>query len=214
MEATRRSTSKTAGNGHGATSPADRLLTTATNLFVTHGVRAVGIDWILRDAGVAKASLYSAYGSKDGLVIAYLEGLDQADQNRWTHAVEHIAEPRAQLLTFFDLAIAGGVARNFRGCQYSNAATEFPELELKPVRDHRLWVRETLVFLLDQIGVRDPGTAAADIQLIYDGALAGSKLERSVRPIELGRRLADEVIDRASAGAHENRDESDDDGHQ
>jgi AcrR family transcriptional regulator len=196
MDATKSSAMRAAGSGSQSATPAERLLAAATELFATQGIRAIGIDRLLRDSGVAKASLYSAYGSKDGLVIAYLRGLDQADRNRWIDATDGMESPRDRLLTFFDLALAGGLSRNFRGCQYSNSATEFPELELEPVTAHRQWVRETLVELLDAIGVRDPATAAADIQLIYDGALAGSKLERSVRPIELGRRLADDVIER------------------
>ena len=55
--------------------PRERLLATATRLFSTDGIRAVGIDRILREAGVAKASLYNTYGSKDELVVAYLRSV-------------------------------------------------------------------------------------------------------------------------------------------
>lgn len=96
------------------------------------GIRAVGIDRILRESGVAKASLYKTYGSKDALVIAYLEGLDHADRNRWRSTVDSIEDPAARILTFFDLAVLGGPIRNFRGCQYANAATEFPASTSRP----------------------------------------------------------------------------------
>ena len=68
--------------------PADRLLAAATDLFGKYGIRAVGVDRILREADCAKASLYSAYGSKDALVIAYLTELDLADRNRFAQAIE------------------------------------------------------------------------------------------------------------------------------
>ena len=58
-------------------SPRHRLLASATNLFTTEGIRVIGIDRILREADVAKASLYSLFGSKDALVIAYVETLDE-----------------------------------------------------------------------------------------------------------------------------------------
>jgi AcrR family transcriptional regulator len=87
----------------------------------------VGVDQILREAAVAKASLYSTYGSKDALVIAYLADLDQRDRNRWLLAAADVADPLARVLLFFDLAIAGAPARGFRGCLYANAATEFPD---------------------------------------------------------------------------------------
>ncbi|MFZ2562204.1 TetR/AcrR family transcriptional regulator, partial [uncultured Corynebacterium sp.] len=63
--------------------PRQRLLESATQLFTTEGIRVIGIDRILRDADVAKASLYSLFGSKDNLVVAYIEELDQDWRRRW-----------------------------------------------------------------------------------------------------------------------------------
>jgi AcrR family transcriptional regulator len=177
--------------------PSDRLLKVASDLFATHGIRAVGIDQILRDAGVAKASLYSWYGSKDALVLAYLSHSDQADRKRWNDAVSALIEPVDKVLTFFDLAIAGAPKRVYRGCLYANATGEFPGVELEPVRAHRRWMRSTLVTLLAGAGVATAADLTSEILVIYDGALVGCKMERSVTPIELGRRLALELIQRA-----------------
>ncbi len=177
--------------------PAERLLATATKLFAAQGIRPVGIDLILRESGVAKASLYSAYGSKDGLVVAYLDHLDQADRNRWFHATEHLDEPRDRVLAFFDLAIAGAPIRNFRGCQYANAATEFPETDLPPITAHRNWVLDTLTGDLRTLSAPDPRATAQQIQVIYDGALSGSKMARSTEPISVGRQLVEMLLDHA-----------------
>lgn len=67
--------------------PAYRLLAAATGLFGKYGIRAVGIDRILREADCAKASLYSTFGAKDALIIAYLTELDVADRNRFAQAI-------------------------------------------------------------------------------------------------------------------------------
>ncbi|MCX8563942.1 TetR family transcriptional regulator [Mycolicibacterium mucogenicum] len=174
--------------------PAQRLLDTASNLFAAQGIRAVGIDTILREAGVAKASLYSSYGSKDALVIAYLNELDQADRNRWESKTAGIDDPVEKLLSFFDLAAAAARKRQFRGCLYANAATEFPGDTLEPVRAHRLWMRRLLSELLRDAEVPDAAAVAQRIQLIYDGALTASKLERSVAPIGLARQMALELV--------------------
>ena len=176
-----------------AGTPAERLLATATELFAAHGIRAVGIDRILAEAGVAKASLYSAFGSKDGLVTAYLERLDERDRARWAAAVAEVTDPVVRLLTFFDLAAASAPIRNFRGCQYLNAATEFPGQDLPmlaPVRAHRVWVREVMVAALREAGCPSADEVAQRVQVIYDGALAGTKFMHSDEAIQLGRSMA------------------------
>src|ERR1700743_3829484 len=179
--------------------PADRLLAAATDLFGRYGIRAIGIDRILREADCAKASLYSTFGSQDALVIAYLAELDLADRSRFAHAVEGIADPIAQALTFFDLAHAKGLRHDFPGCLYASAASEFPGVRFEPIDDHRQWVRSTLSGLIKAAGIRRPAPLARHIQLPYDGALMASKVEQSVEPISLGRGLAEAAIARARA---------------
>lgn len=178
----------------GKPSPSQRLLETASALFAENGIRAVGIDRILADAGVARASLYSSYGSKDALVLAYLDHLDHRDRARWAEAVEGLDDPVAKILMFFDLAMRTASTKNFRGCQYANAATEFPQEILEPVVAHREWLRVTLVELLVEAGVPDPANVAVRLQLIYDGALAGSKFEHSIAPIRLGRDMVAALV--------------------
>lgn len=177
-----------------AAPPAQRLLDTAVELFAAQGIRSIGIDRILAESGVAKASLYSFYGSKDALVLAYLNALDQADRQRYQRAAQRRSEPREKALLFFDLAAAAARKRRYRGCLYANAAGEYAGTDLEPVLAHRRWMRETLTGLLVQVGIADPKERAADIQLLYDGALVGSKVERSVAPITRARRLATERI--------------------
>ncbi|MFD6858801.1 TetR/AcrR family transcriptional regulator [Rhodococcus sp. NPDC060090] len=177
--------------------PAERLLDTASALFAEFGIRAVGVDRILAESGVARASLYSSYGSKDGLVHAYLDRLDHRDRARWNEAVSDIDDPVQRILTFFDLAFASAPGKNFRGCQYANAATEFPEERIEPVLAHRAWLLDTVVELLDRAGAADTDLTAERVRLIYDGALAGSKFEHSTEPIRRGRDLAQALIEAA-----------------
>jgi AcrR family transcriptional regulator len=183
----------------GAARPAERLLAAATDLFGKYGIRAVGVDRILREADCAKASLYSAYGSKDALVLAYLAALDLADRNRFAQAIDGVTDPVAQALTFFDLAHNRGLRHDFPGCLYTSAASEFPGVRFEPIDEHRRWVRSTLSGLTKAAGVRRPAPVARQIQLLYDGALVASKVEQSVEPIRFGRGLAQDAIVRARA---------------
>jgi AcrR family transcriptional regulator len=83
----------------------DRILETAYELFARHGIQAIGIDEIIRRAGVAKATFYHQFASKDALVLEFLN----LREERWTMAwidgeARHRADtPEEQLLTIFDL---------------------------------------------------------------------------------------------------------------
>lgn len=178
-------------------SPTQRLLDAAGPLFAREGIRAVGVDRVLAEAGVARASLYHAFGSKDGLIAAYIDDQDRADRGKWEKATVDLGSPQEKILAFFDLARAAALHRGFRGCLYLNAATEFPDPE-HPARHavarHRAWLQEVLLDQLAQIGVAETDPVADRITLFYDGALAGSKFDRSTAPIELARDLVERLI--------------------
>ncbi|WP_243788522.1 TetR/AcrR family transcriptional regulator [Saccharopolyspora gloriosae] len=182
----------------GGAAPARRLLEAAGNLFVREGIRAVGIDRVLAEAGVARASLYHAFGSKDALVAAYLDDQDEADRRKWEKAAADLDSPRDKILALFDLAHGAAVSRRFRGCLYLNAATEFPDPK-HPARAsvdrHRAWLHELLVELAEQAGAADAEATAERLRLLYDGAVAGSKFSRSPDPIDLGKQLAADLLD-------------------
>jgi hypothetical protein len=105
------------------------------------------------------------------------------------------------VLTFFDLAAAAARKRDYRGCLYTNAATEFPGVVLEPVRAHREWVFATLRGLLHSAKVADAAAVAREIQMLYDGALIGSKIDRSTAPIARARALVADRI-RAAVSGH------------
>src|SRR5882757_5138719 len=83
-------------------SPRERLLAAANELFYAEGVQTVGIDRIIEHAGVAKASLYNTFGSKEALVRAYLESRHARTLDRLRRAVDRHTDPRARLLAVFD----------------------------------------------------------------------------------------------------------------
>src|ERR1700760_3290071 len=104
----------------------ERLLTAADELFYAEGVHTVGIDRIIERAGVAKASLYSCFGSKDELVRAYLEGRHEIRRTRLLAGLERYTDPRDRLLGVFDVLGELAGTPGFRGCAFYNATAESP----------------------------------------------------------------------------------------
>ena len=199
---TGRSTSRgRTGRRRNRPSPRERLLASATNLFTTEGIRVIGIDRILREADVAKASLYSLFGSKDALVIAYLQDLDEKSRTDWARRTAGMTDPVDKILAFFDQAIDEEPGQDFRGSHFQNAANEYPRPEtesergiVSAVQEHRRWTLQTMVDLLTQLNGY-PGTAQANQLLIFlDGGLAGARLNRSVEPLQTARDLAKQLL--------------------
>src|ERR1700754_4207125 len=98
----------------------ERLLAAADELFYAEGVHTVGIDRIIERAGVAKASLYSCFGSKDELVRAYLEGRHEVRRARLLAGLERYVEPRDRLLGVFEVLAELAGQTGFRGCAFYN----------------------------------------------------------------------------------------------
>jgi AcrR family transcriptional regulator len=162
-------------------SPArQRILDTATALFYGEGVHTVGIDRIIAEAGVAKATFYHHFPAKDDLVRAYL--LEQHRQQR--QAIEALnaktPTPREALERIFDYMGKVGSSPNYRGCPFINVAAEYPDPE-HPVRqavaEQRAWVRATYRQLLADEGDADPDRTAGILMLLRDGLAVGANLD-------------------------------------
>ena len=181
--------------------PRQRLLASATNLFTTQGIRVIGIDRILRDADVAKASLYSLFGSKDNLVVAYLQQLDQKWRDDWKELADQREKPEDRIIAFFDLCIRDEPGNNFRGSHFQNAASEYPRPETdseQRIRDaameYRRWCRDTMAELLTEKFGYASTTLADQLMVFLDGGLAGAKMSRNTVPLETARGLAKQLL--------------------
>src|SRR6266702_6090226 len=131
-----------------AQSARERLLAAANELFYAEGVHTVGIDRVIERAGVAKASLYNTFGSKDELVRAYLEGRHERISARITRYLERYGDPRDRLLGVFEAQGEVFAESGFRGCAFVSASAESPgEAVSRAAEDYRGWVRGLLTGL-------------------------------------------------------------------
>ncbi|GAY08888.1 transcriptional regulator, tetr family [Pseudonocardia sp. N23] len=189
--------------------PAERLLDAAADLFDRDGIRAVGVDRLVAEADVARASLYQNFGSKDALVLAWLTRRDELDRAAYDRALRAAtrdagspADPATRIRTFFDLAAASMRRRHFRGCLYVNALTEFPDDDHSVhllVAEHRKWMRDEIADAAAMAGAAAPAALAASVQLLYDGGLVGAKTAHAEEPVRLAERLALDLLTTATA---------------
>ncbi|SEG13192.1 DNA-binding transcriptional regulator, AcrR family [Thermomonospora echinospora] len=155
-----------------------RVLDTATRLFYAEGIRAVGIDRIIAEAGVAKATFYHHFPAKDDLVRTYVEEQSRLQRDHFARMPR--AEPREALLTVFARIGEAGGDPHFRGCVFLNAAAEYPDAG-HPVRravdDHRRWFHGLLAGLLEAGGDPDAARTADILVALRDGLVVGAHLD-------------------------------------
>ncbi|MEU8123441.1 helix-turn-helix domain-containing protein [Spirillospora sp. NPDC049024] len=155
-----------------------RVFDTAMRLFYAEGVHAVGIDRIIAEAGVAKATFYHHFPSKDDLVRAYI--VEQSRRQRGLADVPEAATPREAVTTAFERMCRVGADPAFRGCPFINAAAEYPD-PAHPVRraidEHREWLRTLFRDLLAADGHPTPDRTAQALMLLKDGLAVGFDLD-------------------------------------
>src|SRR5690242_20470410 len=113
-----------AGQGEANDGVADRLLATACDLFYREGIHAVGIQRLIEEAGIAKASLYAHYASKDDVVAAYLAHRSAMQRAQVDEAFARASSPAEKLARLWELAGKWTACDQFRGCPFQNAAGE------------------------------------------------------------------------------------------
>jgi AcrR family transcriptional regulator len=175
----------------------DRLLAAASELFYAEGTHTVGIDRIIERAGVAKASLYNTFGSKDELIRAYLEARHARVAKRITAAIERHETPREKLLAIFDAQSEQFHDPTYRGCAFVNASAETQPGSVveQASDDYRSWVRGTFAKLARDAGAADPETLARHLVLLYDGAGVAARMDRTPDAAMVARSTAEILLD-------------------
>ncbi|WP_410657137.1 TetR/AcrR family transcriptional regulator [Amycolatopsis sp. lyj-112] len=176
--------------------PKDRLLETASRLFYAVGIHAVGVDRLTSEASVTRATFYRHYPGKDDLVAAYLD----TTSRRIREGIGAIlkAEPAREALAG-TMGVIGDrtLDDDFRGCQFLNAAAEYPDPAHKVrqvIDDHREWFFGVLRELAAELGHPDPEHAARVLVLLRDGALHGGNLDDAATVRDTLRRAVADVI--------------------
>ena len=178
----------------------DRIMSTACRLFYADGIQAVGIQRIIDEAGIAKASLYAHFASKDELVAAYLDEKAKSVQaTLGAHLDNPRLGPKAKILKFFDMMVDTTADPGFRGCAFQNASAEVAD-RAHPIRvavgAQRQWLRDTFARLAREIaGSATAGDRlAAVLMVLYDGAAATAVADRDPHAARHARWAAEKML--------------------
>jgi AcrR family transcriptional regulator len=177
----------------------ERILETAYELFSRRGIRGVGVDEVIERAGVAKATLYRHFPSKDDLVVAFLE----LRERRWTRelleagARRRGATPEEQLLAIFDVFDEWFHRDDFEACSFINVLLEMGA-EHRAGRasiEHLANVRSLVGELAEETGLRDPAAFAYSLVILLKGSIiaaAEGDIDAAQRAGSMARRLVDD----------------------
>lgn len=184
------------------TPAAHRILDTAARLFYEDGISAVGVDRIAEESGVTKRTLYDRFGSKETLVLTYLQRRERIWRALLAEELEAHPEPGSdRILCVFDAAERLHDDTS-KGCSGVNARAE----QASDPRGHAIaeevvaqkaWLRGQLEALCAEAGYADPPAVAAQLQILYDGALVTYGTKAVGSPLHVARQTAALVLDHA-----------------
>ena len=182
----------------GAAEARQRILHAASELFYQNGIRASGINTIIAHSGVAKATFFHHFPTKNDLVVAWL----REPASRWFDRIRaeldaEAESPAGSLLTFFDLLGEWFTQDDFRGCAFQNAAAETPEADhpvRQATRDYTLEIRDYLQRRAAEAGLSDPDRIAAELHLLAQGAIATAVATGSADAAGVARAAAERIL--------------------
>ena len=190
---------KTRSIAHVAKPARQRILETANRLFYQQGSRAVGIDTVIAESGVAKMSLYRSFRSKDELIAACLE---ERNTRYWQWFDSVVAEnegnPREQLRALIHRMARRTTKPGYRGCPFLNTALDYEDAA-HPARQlavrHKKTLAAKLLAICRRQDARDPQSLARQLVLLINGAQATAGMLGEATQLELVQ-AAEFLIDR------------------
>ncbi|MGH2591842.1 MAG: TetR/AcrR family transcriptional regulator [Actinomycetota bacterium] len=154
-----------------------RILEAAYELFSRRGIRGVGVDELVERAGVAKATFYHHFPSKDDLALSFLEQREQLWTKEWVEAEarRRADDPAEQLLAIFDLFDEWFRRDDFEGCSFVNVLLEFGGGKVHPLgrasAAHLENIREVVRTFAEEAGFGDPVSFALSWHILMKGSI-------------------------------------------
>lgn len=171
-----------------------RIVDTASRLFYTQGYNSTGINQVIREAGVAKASLYQHFPSKEDLLAEYLKVTSVSTNDVLQSVIDKYSSPRERILGLFDFLLKLTKQTEFQGCNFLNVAAEIPKDNQKVralIKKQKNFIRKMFTDLLKPLGKED---LADELYILFDAALVSSKVYGEVWPVKTTRSIVEKLI--------------------
>ena len=183
-------------------SPKRRLMQTAKNLFYTQGYSQTGINQILSEANVARASLYQHFGSKEELGLAYIKEIRENWFLGFRTSLDKVQDPRLKLLTTFDLLEKSMYDNEFKGCRFLNLLSDIEPVSIEmrnEILEHKQLLREAFHRLYFNIYPNkkesiEAKSLADSVYILFEGSITECKVFRDSWPIKNAKNLVKMLI--------------------
>lgn len=171
-----------------------RIIETASRLFYTQGYNSTGINQVIKEADVAKASLYQHFPSKEDLLIEYLRITGDNTEKSLRAHVAKFKTPKEKVLSLFDFLMKFSRQTAFNGCNFLNVAAEIPNDNQKIrslIRKQKNVIRGLFAEILKPVSKEQ---LADELYLLFDAALISGKVYGDLWPAKTAKKVAAKLL--------------------
>ncbi|RQO41640.1 TetR family transcriptional regulator [Chryseobacterium sp. KBW03] len=172
-------------------SPRERIIETTFQLFARQGYNSTGINQIISEAEVARASFYQHFKSKEDLCVEFLKVRHEYWFKELNNFVSHEKEIRSKITKAFDFLVYMNEKESFRGCSFLNILSEIPMDNikiLKVIQSHKTDLRNYFLEILND------DTLSTHIYMLFESSIIESQLFKSNELIEKSKKIATNLI--------------------
>ena len=170
------------------------IIDTASRLFYKQGYLNTGINQIIEESGVVKSTLYTAFRTKEDILMEYLVSSGAATDAALKAAADKGKNPKEKVLAVFDYLIDLVQGKEYYGCNFLNLISEIPVEAvrvIKQIQRQKNGVRKLFSTILESIGKED---LADELYVVFEGALIANKVHQRVWPVESARKIAEKLL--------------------
>lgn len=177
------------------------IIHTAAHLFYQNGYNLTGINEIIKEAGIAKATLYNHFKSKNDICIAYLEYKNAALMSDLHVFVNKYEKGAPQILSLFDFLEKFFKSKGFNGCWCINTVSELPANEENIRSVIKNQKKGLIQFIQNLVEENSDSKSKSELEmlskqiyLLYESAISESHLHQDLWPIKSAKVLCEKLI--------------------